>query len=67
MSLSRLKVWRGTSGKSSVSPFRLAGRAVFSESNIRELRKSDPAQPLILFRQDTVPEDYQSYRHGRMA
>ncbi len=40
-----------------VSGSALAGRAVFSESNIRELRKSDPGTPLILFRQDTVPED----------
>ena len=40
-----------------VSGSAMAGRAVFSESNIRELRKSDPGTPLILFRQDTVPED----------
>lgn len=35
----------------------LSGRAVFSEDNIRALRQSDPATPLILIRQDTVPED----------
>jgi pyruvate,orthophosphate dikinase len=40
-----------------VSGSALAGRAVFSENNIKELRKSDPGMPLILFRQDTVPED----------
>jgi pyruvate, orthophosphate dikinase len=40
-----------------VSGSALAGRAVFSEENIRELRETDPKTPLILFRQDTVPED----------
>ncbi|GAB6190284.1 PEP/pyruvate-binding domain-containing protein [Desulfocastanea catecholica] len=40
-----------------VSGSALSGRAVFTEENIRELRKSDPGTPLILIRQDTVPED----------
>ena len=40
-----------------VSGSAMAGRAVFSEGNIKELRKSDPDTQLILFRQDTVPED----------
>ncbi len=40
-----------------VSGSAISGRAVFSESNIRELRETDPGTPLILFRQDTVPED----------
>jgi pyruvate,orthophosphate dikinase len=40
-----------------VSGSALAGRAVFSEENIRTLRKEDPDTPLILIRQDTVPED----------
>ncbi len=40
-----------------VSGSALAGRAVFSEENILELRTSDPQTPLILIRQDTVPED----------
>jgi pyruvate,orthophosphate dikinase len=40
-----------------VSGSALGGRAVFSEANIRELRASDPTTPLILIRQDTVPED----------
>jgi pyruvate,orthophosphate dikinase len=40
-----------------VSGSAMSGRAVFSESNIRELRKTDPDTQLILFRQDTVPED----------
>ncbi len=40
-----------------VSGSALAGRAVFTEENIRMLRKSDPGTPLILIRQDTVPED----------
>lgn len=35
----------------------LSGRAVFTEENIRQLRRSDPETPLILIRQDTVPED----------
>jgi len=66
MSLSRLKVWpRESWEKVSVSPVPpWQARAVFSESNIRSCEKSDPGTPLILFRQDTVPEDYQSYRHG---
>ncbi len=40
-----------------VSGSALSGRAVFTEENIRLLRKSDPGTPLILIRQDTVPED----------
>ncbi len=40
-----------------VSGSAMSGRAVFSESNIKELRRSDPGTPLVLFRQDTVPED----------
>lgn len=40
-----------------VSGSALSGRAVFSEENIRELREKHPNTPLILFRQDTVPED----------
>ncbi len=35
----------------------LSGRAVFTSDNILELRKTDPDTPLILIRQDTVPED----------
>lgn len=35
----------------------LSGRAVFTEENILELRQEDPDTPLILIRQDTVPED----------
>ena len=40
-----------------VSGSALAGRAVFTEAQIHELRMSDPHTPLILIRQDTVPED----------
>ncbi len=40
-----------------VSGSAMSGRAVFSEDNIRELRHNDPGSQLILFRQDTVPED----------
>ncbi len=40
-----------------VSGSALSGRAVFTEENIRKLRQTDPATPLILIRQDTVPED----------
>jgi pyruvate,orthophosphate dikinase len=40
-----------------VSGSALCGRAVFSEENIEQLRKDDPDTPLILIRQDTVPED----------
>jgi pyruvate, orthophosphate dikinase len=40
-----------------VSGSALSGRAVFTEENIRKLRQNDPATPLILIRQDTVPED----------
>jgi len=40
-----------------VSGSALSGRAVFTEENIRVLRESDPDTPLILIRQDTVPED----------
>ncbi len=40
-----------------VSGSALSGRAVFSEENINALRREDPDSPLILIRQDTVPED----------
>ena len=40
-----------------VSGSALSGRAVFTHENIEELRKIDPHTPLILIRQDTVPED----------
>ncbi|MDK9705871.1 MAG: PEP-utilizing enzyme [Desulforhopalus sp.] len=40
-----------------VSGSALSGRAVFTEDNIRKLRQTDPVTPLILIRQDTVPED----------
>jgi pyruvate,orthophosphate dikinase len=35
----------------------LSGRAVFTNDNILELRAKEPDTPLILIRQDTVPED----------
>ncbi len=40
-----------------VSGSALSGRAVFTEDNIRRLRKEEDTGPLILIRQDTVPED----------
>ncbi len=40
-----------------VSGSALSGRAVFTEENIRILRREDPDTSLILIRQDTVPED----------
>jgi pyruvate,orthophosphate dikinase len=40
-----------------VSGSALSGRAVFTYENIQKLRKEDPETPLILIRQDTVPED----------
>ncbi|MBL4901937.1 MAG: phosphoenolpyruvate synthase [Desulfocapsa sp.] len=40
-----------------VSGAALSGRAVFTEENIRELRRTDPDTVLILIRSDTVPED----------
>ncbi|MEN8199435.1 MAG: PEP/pyruvate-binding domain-containing protein [Thermodesulfobacteriota bacterium] len=40
-----------------VSGSALSGRAVFTEENILELRRTDPEVPLILIRSDTVPED----------
>jgi pyruvate,orthophosphate dikinase len=40
-----------------VSGSALSGRAVFTEENISQLRRTDPKTPLILIRQDTVPED----------
>lgn len=40
-----------------VSGSALSGRAVFTEDNIVKLRATDPTTPLILIRQDTVPED----------
>jgi pyruvate,orthophosphate dikinase len=40
-----------------VSGSALSGLAVFTEENIRELKEQQPDMPLILIRQDTVPED----------
>jgi len=40
-----------------VSGSALSGLAVFTEENIRRLRQEKPDTPLILIRQDTVPED----------
>lgn len=40
-----------------VSGSALSGRAVFTEENVKQLRREDPDTPLILIRQDTVPED----------
>nr|MBF0222879.1 phosphoenolpyruvate synthase [Desulfobulbaceae bacterium] len=40
-----------------VSGSALSGRAVFTVDNINRLRQEDPGTPLILVRQDTVPED----------
>lgn len=40
-----------------VSGSALSGRAVFTADNILRLRQEDPDTPLILIRQDTVPED----------
>ncbi len=40
-----------------VSGSALSGRAVFTAENIDRLREEDPYTPLILIRQDTVPED----------
>ncbi|SDO46091.1 PEP/pyruvate-binding domain-containing protein [Desulforhopalus singaporensis] len=40
-----------------VSGSALSGRAVFTEDNINRLRRETPGVPLILIRQDTVPED----------
>jgi pyruvate,orthophosphate dikinase len=40
-----------------VSGSALSGRAVFTEENILELRRTDPHTPLVLIRSDTVPED----------
>ncbi len=40
-----------------VSGSALSGLAVFTEKNIQDLRQSHPGTPLILIRQDTVPED----------
>ena len=40
-----------------VSGSAMSGRAVFTEEHIRELRRTAPGVPLILLRQDTVPED----------
>jgi pyruvate,orthophosphate dikinase len=40
-----------------VSGSAMSGRAVFTADNIRQLRREDPNTPLILIRQDTVPED----------
>jgi pyruvate,orthophosphate dikinase len=40
-----------------VSGSALSGRAVFTRENIDQIRSEDPNSPLILIRQDTVPED----------
>jgi len=40
-----------------VSGSALSGRAVFTGANILRLKEEDPDTPLILIRQDTVPED----------
>lgn len=40
-----------------VSGSALSGLAVFNEENIRRMREQHPGTPLILIRQDTVPED----------
>ncbi|MEN8141894.1 MAG: PEP/pyruvate-binding domain-containing protein [Thermodesulfobacteriota bacterium] len=40
-----------------VSGSAMCGRAVFSDENIDQLREREPKTPLILIRQDTVPED----------
>lgn len=40
-----------------VSGSALAGRAVFSEEEIKKYRELEPYNPLILIRPDTVPED----------
>ena len=40
-----------------VSGSALSGKAVFTSEDIALLRSSEPETPLILFRQDTVPED----------
>ena len=40
-----------------VSGSALCGRAVFTDENIRQLRREDASATLILIRQDTVPED----------
>jgi len=40
-----------------VSGSALSGKAVFTEKDIAELRRKEPQTPLILIRQDTVPED----------
>jgi pyruvate,orthophosphate dikinase len=40
-----------------VSGSALSGLAVFTDENIRQLRIEQPEVPLILIRQDTVPED----------
>jgi pyruvate,orthophosphate dikinase len=40
-----------------VSGSALSGVAVFNGENIKQLRRENPGTPLILIRQDTVPED----------
>jgi pyruvate,orthophosphate dikinase len=40
-----------------VSGSALSGKAVFTEQDIAALREQEPDMPLILIRQDTVPED----------
>lgn len=54
----RKKVEQNTLGTGiGVSGSALSGRAVFTAENIARLRREDPDTPLILIRQDTVPED----------
>ncbi len=43
-----------------VSGSALSGLAVFTDANINELQEERPGIPLILIRQDTVPEDINS-------
>ena len=53
-----LEMSRAILGKGiGVSGSALAGRAVFTVEHINRLRLEDPGTPLILIRQDTVPED----------
>ncbi|MFW5906420.1 MAG: PEP-utilizing enzyme, partial [Desulfobia sp.] len=40
-----------------VSGSALSGLAVFNDNNVEELKEKYPETPLILIRQDTVPED----------
>ncbi len=57
-SLSNSILEENTLGKGiGVSGSALSGKAVFTAENITELREKEPETPLILIRQDTVPED----------